>query len=270
VDTAGDGAFLCFQTVDDAIASVTELQNLISAENLARTREHQLAVRIGIHYGSVLTDGVQVTGDSVNFCSRVAATGNPGEIRLTKEAFFALADARHRLRCRMLPPASIKGIERPAELMLFRWRDQTAFPTKVRLETGQEYTLPDQDIISFGRLKEKDGHLTNDIVLQCSDDHATLQISRWHFELRRRANGFVIRAISSAPTVLNNRLLSKGVENPLAPGDSVRVGNVLSMRFEAPPRPSTEQDFGVETLITADPFAVRDAAAKKASEARRD
>jgi len=149
VDTAGDGAFLCFQTVDEAIASVVELQNLISIENLTRTREHQLAARIGVHHGSVLTDGIQVTGDAVNYCSRVAATASPGEIRLTKEAFFALADARQRLKCRMLPPVSVKGIERPAELMMYQWRDQSIFPTKVRLETGREYTLPDQDIISL-------------------------------------------------------------------------------------------------------------------------
>jgi class 3 adenylate cyclase len=267
VDTAGDGAFLCFQTVDGAIASVVELQRLISAENLTHAREHQLAVRIGAHHGSVLTDGVQVTGDAVNYCSRVAATANPGEIRLTKEAFFALADARQRLRCRMLPPVSIEGIERPAELMLFQWRDQSIFPTKVRLETGQEYTLLDQDIISFGRLEEKDGNPANDIVLQCSDEHATLQISRWHFELLRRATGFVIRAVSNAPTVLNDHLLSKGEEHPLAPGDSVRVGNVLSMRFEGP-LTSAGQNGGVETFIPQDPAAVLNAVGRKAPEVR--
>ena len=269
VDTAGDGAFLCFQTVDEAIASVVELQNLISIENLTRTREHQLAARIGVHHGSVLTDGIQVTGDAVNYCSRVAATASPGEIRLTKEAFFALADARQRLKCRMLPPISVKGIERPAELMMYQWRDQSIFPTKVRLETGREYTLPDQDIISFGRLGEKDGNLANDIVLQCSDDLATLQISRWHFELRRRASGFVIRAVSDAPTLLNNHLLSKGEEHPLAPGDTVRVGNVLSMRFEAP-LPSAGQDNRLETLIPLDPAAVLDEIARKPAEAPQD
>ena len=267
VDTAGDGAFLCFPAVDDAVAAVVELQNLISAENSTRTREHQLAVRIGIHHGPVLTDGVQVTGDSVNFCSRVAATANPGEIRLTKEAFFAFADVRRRLDCRMLPPVPIKGIERPAELMLFQWRDQAAFPARVRLETGEELTLPDQDIISFGRLRDKDGYPTNDIVLQCPDDRNTLQISRWHFELRRRTGGFVIRALSSAPTVLNNRILSKGEEQPLAPGDSVRVGNVLSIRFEAP-RAHVDQRNRLETLLPMDPSAIELAIPARTSEAR--
>ncbi len=251
VDTAGDGAFLCFQPVEDALASVVELQNLISAENSTRTREHQLAIRIGIHHGSVLTDGVQVTGDAVNFCSRVAATANPGEIRLTKEAFFALADVSHRLKCRMLPPVSIKGIERPAELMLYQWRDQSIFPAKVRLETGREYTLPDQDIISFGRLREMDGRPANDIVLEGVDDLATRKISRWHFELRRRTDGLVIRAISNAPTVLNGRLLSKGEEHPLYPGDSVRIGNVLSLRFESA-RVPVEQGSRFATLVQLD------------------
>jgi len=265
VDTAGDGAFLCFQAMDGALASAVELQNLISAENLTRSREHQLAVRIGIHHGSVLTDDVQVTGDAVNFCSRAAATAKPGEIRLTKEAFFALADARQRLRCRMLPPVPLKGIERPAELMLYQWRDQFIFPTKVRLENGEEYTLPDQDIISFGRLQEKDGFPANDIVLRGANEIATLQISRWHFELRRRRTGFVIRAVSSASTVLNDRLLSKGEEHPLAPGDRVRVGNTLTLQFEAPSPPGSN-DNRLETLIPLDPSALLHTDDRKAAE----
>jgi hypothetical protein len=110
----------------------------------------------------------------------------------------------------MLPAVSLKGIERPAELMLYHWRDQSIFPTKVLLETGEEYPLSDQDVISFGRLKEKEGSPANDIVLQCADEHATLQISRYHFELRRTACGFVIRAVSIAPTVVNDLPLSKG------------------------------------------------------------
>ena len=30
-------------------------------------REHQLIVRVGLHWGPALTDGASVTGDSVNF-----------------------------------------------------------------------------------------------------------------------------------------------------------------------------------------------------------
>jgi adenylate cyclase len=248
VDTAGDGVFLCFPTVDGAASSMIELLKLISLENCSRSREHQLAVRIAIHHGPVLTDGIFVTGDSVNFCARVTGSANPGEIRITRQAFFAFTDVRSRLKCHMLPPVSVKGLDQPAELLVLDWRDHAAFPTMVRLETGQEYELPDQDIISFGRLKERDGYPANDIVLRCQDETQSLQISRWHFELRRRNEGFLIRAVTNVPTELNGRLLEKGEECPLRPGDCVCVGKVLSLRFDAP-RQLEEQQSGTATIV---------------------
>src|SRR5437868_11862147 len=82
VDTAGDGAFTVFAGVEQAAESFIALENLASAQNAGYAREHQLAVRIGLHYGPALTDGVAVTGDSVNYAARVASSGGPGEIRL--------------------------------------------------------------------------------------------------------------------------------------------------------------------------------------------
>src|SRR5262249_43606439 len=102
VDTAGDGAFLTFPTVEAAIAACIELQKAISAANATRPREHQLQVRLGIHFGPALTDGEQVSGEAVNLASRVAASGTPGEIRLSKEAFQECTNVLHRLSCRPL------------------------------------------------------------------------------------------------------------------------------------------------------------------------
>jgi class 3 adenylate cyclase len=249
LNTAGDGALLCFDTVDETTSTIVEYLRRISIDNASYTREHQLVVRTGIHYGPVLMDGDQIAGDSVNFCSRVTTSAGPGEVRLTKDAFYSLSDVKYRLKCRILPPAIVKGVERPVEVMALDWRDHTIFPTRVRLETGEEHHLPDQDIISFGRLDEKDGFPANDIVLQCSDEQETLQISRWHFELRRRPDGFVIRVISNAPLNLNGHLLAKGEERPIRTGDSVRVGNVLSLQFLTPEAPQTNIG-GSETIIS--------------------
>src|SRR5690349_17545013 len=66
VDTAGDGAFLCFPTADQAIEALSKLQTKLVEWNSSRASEHHLLVRIGIHFGPALTDGTVVTGDSVN------------------------------------------------------------------------------------------------------------------------------------------------------------------------------------------------------------
>lgn len=248
VDTAGDGAFLCFPTVDKAVPALVGLLRLISSENASRSREHQLAVRIGIHQGPVLTDDVQVTGDAVNLCSRLTATAGPGEIRLSKDAFFACTTTEYRLKCRPLGPVSLKGFDRPAELLLLEWRDRALFPAYVQFDTGTRVSLPDQDIISFGRLREKDGLQANDIVLQCPEEGQTLQISRWHFELRRGLDGYSLKVLSDSATHVNGQLTAKGEIRPIRPGDSVRVGNVLSLQFLASERQSDGKG-GDETIF---------------------
>src|SRR5262249_30204218 len=107
VDTAGDGAFICFPTVDDAVAGLVPLQRMVLDQNLSRPLAHHLNVRSAIHYGPVLTDGVVVTGDAVNLCARITSTAQAGEIRLSKPAFVSLSGPG-RMRCTTLPPAELK------------------------------------------------------------------------------------------------------------------------------------------------------------------
>src|SRR4051812_3092130 len=169
VDTAGDGAFLTFPTADTAIGALIELQKIVSRANGTRSRDHQLRLRTGLHWGPVLTDGSAVSGDAVNQCARVAASAEPGEMRLTREMFQEIAVA-HRLNCRALGPVDLKGVARQVELFVMDWRDPLAFPTHIVIEeTREERRLPDQDIISFGRLREHEGTAANDVVLTLAD-----------------------------------------------------------------------------------------------------
>ena len=238
VDTAGDGAFLAFPSANAAAEALIEFQQLVSRENANRARDHQLQVRIGVHWGPVLTDGVVVSGDSVNLCARVGASAGIGEIRLTREAFQDLA-ATHRLNCRPLGPVELKGISRQIELLSLEWRDRALFPTLFRIEeTDEEVTLPQQDIITFGRLREHEGALANDVVLALPDPLQARQISRWHFELRRFADGFRLRPVSEGATEVDGALIAKGQEVIIKPGSKIRVAHVLNLTFASPPTQS--------------------------------
>ncbi|MEO8278360.1 MAG: adenylate/guanylate cyclase domain-containing protein, partial [Ideonella sp.] len=57
VDTAGDGAFCAFINPETAVRAVIDLHLQIARSNSGRGRQHQLQVRVGVHWGSVLTDG---------------------------------------------------------------------------------------------------------------------------------------------------------------------------------------------------------------------
>lgn len=233
VDTAGDGAFSYFDTAAAAAQAVSRLFGAVTEANEHRQREHQLSLRVGLHHGRVLSDGVQVTGDAVNLCARIAASAEPGEVRLSRE-FFQELGPQLRLMCRPLGEMEFKGVGRPVSVLALEWRDPTVFPSTVQvLETGQRYVLPARDTVSFGRLETIEGMQANDIVLALPEPERTRLISRWHFELHRRADGYVLRAVSSQPTLVDGVAAVAGQEMPLRPGSLVCLSGVMSLRFES-------------------------------------
>jgi class 3 adenylate cyclase len=234
VDTAGDGAFACFPAASAATEAMTALLQQLSEANQHRLREHQVVLRIGLHWGHVLTDGVQVTGDAVNLCARIAASAEAGQIRLSREMFQELPP-EHRLLCRRTGPAALKGIGRDVELLSLEWRDPMRFPSVLLIqETGQRIVLPAQDIVSLGRLEMIEGLSANDIVLALPDEAATRRISRWHCELRRRPTGFVLRAVSSPSTTVDGRPVERGEDVPVVPGSVVVLSGVITLRLLSP------------------------------------
>ncbi len=231
VDTAGDGAFMCFPTADQAIEALSTLQLKLVEFNASRAPEHHLLVRVGIHFGPALTDGAVVTGDSVNLCARVTATAEASSIRVTKAAFMELASAR-RLRCKALPSVELKGIANPVEILEFAWREPVSFPSTVLVEeTGQVHKLPHDDTVTFGRLAEHDGVRANDIILTLPDESQLARISRWHFELRRQPDGFYLRPVSEQTTEVDGVAVTRGGQVLIRPGSKVRLGGVMTLAF---------------------------------------
>ena len=252
VDTAGDGAFLVFPTAEAAAAAFIELQTNISGDNLTRPREHQLQVRLGLHWGPVLTDGDQVTGEAVNLAARVTASAAPGEIRLTMDVFRSFSNTFYRLSSRVLGPVALKGIFRPVDLLSLQWRDRNLYPDSVRIrETGWQVRLPPQDTISFGRLQENEGVAANDVVLSMTEMADTLKISRWQFELRRYPDGFRLRPVSEQLTEVDGVPIAKGMEVPIRPGTLVRVARVATLEFFS--QPMVSGPGGGETLMPTTP-----------------
>lgn len=240
VDTAGDGAFVVFPSVDAGAAAFIGLQRALSTQNEGYPREHQLLLRVGVHFGPALTDGALVSGDAVNFAARVCGAAAPGEVRLSRAAFRELGKDL-RLRCRGLPPVALKGIADLQELVALDCFDRSLLPAKVRvLETGEEFALPAQDTIAFGRLAERNGIVANDIVLTLPDAEKARQVSRWHFELRRRAGGFLLRSVTDQSTVVDGVTLAKGDERPVLPGATVRLGKVLTLELLAEAAPADD------------------------------
>ena len=243
VDTAGDGAFLCFPTMNGAAKAMVELQRHIAIDNDNRPVEHRLVVRVGLHFEPALTDGVLVSGDSVNFSSRVAGAASLSEIRLSAAAYQEMSDVSLRLRCYKQKAVILKGVAEPVELLILDWLDPNVFLASVRIE-GVDLTLPSRPIIRFGRLREQDGEAANDVILEAKDPEMSNRISRWHFELHRKSKGYMLRSVSSSSTEVDGAVVPKGAEVVIRPGSKVRVGGVLTLELLGDTRASYP-----ETLI---------------------
>jgi class 3 adenylate cyclase len=235
VETAGDGAYMAFPDVDAAADGLIDFLKQMSLDNLGVPREHQLTVRVGIHHGHVLTDGKAVTGDTMRLGSKVQATAEPNEIRVSRDAFIAFKRIEHRLKCKAVSGDKAKldmGGGRPLELMVLDWRDWSIFPETVKIdETGETIKLPSKDIMSFGRLREHDGVPANDVVIALPDKVDAQKISRWHFELRRRPDGYMLHPLSEQVTEVDGHLVTKGNSAPVRPGTVVRLAQAATLRF---------------------------------------
>ena len=242
VDTAGDGAFSVFPTVEHAAAALIAMGHALSAHNAGYAREHQLIVRAGAHFGGVLTDGAAVTGDAVNIAARIAATALPGEIRLSEVAFRELKPER-RLLCHGVGMVPLKGVAEPLLLMVLEWRERSRFASRVKiLESGEEIPLPQLDTITFGRLRDQAGVSANDVVLQMRDKEKGLRVSRWHFELRRQPEGFLIRSVTDQTTEVDGQVLTKGQETMLRPTAKVLLAGVMTLEFMPEDGPVQAED----------------------------
>jgi hypothetical protein len=218
--------------------------------NASRARQHQLGVRIGLHWGAVLTDGVAVTGDAVHVAARVARAAAPGAVCLTREVFQELGPGL-RLHCHPCGSQTLKGLPHPVELLELDWRNPEDFPRRVRIdEMAVEIDLPQQDIVSFGRLLEHEGARANDVVLHHPDPERQRQISRWHFELRRVVDGLRLRALSDAVTTVDGRRVERGAEVPVRGGSCIGVAGVLTLTLAGPARPADDEASGRTTLVT--------------------
>jgi len=230
----GDGLHACFPTVKGAIRATFAFFEGLSRYNYEATRENQLKVRASIHYGPVLTDGELVAGAEVELSASVADMVDVTEIWLTQPAFRQASNVT-RTMCQPLENLEVFDGRRTVEVYLLPWRtDRNAPALFVNEETGEATELPGFDTISFGRLDQlADGTAANDIVLDHPEASVRRSISRWHFELRRTAEGYILRQVSGQVTEVDGEEIGQNEEAPVRPGSVVRIANALTLRFGA-------------------------------------
>lgn len=104
VATAGDSVFAVFDSIVEAVECAAALQRTLAADG-----DDLIMVRIGMHFGDVLIEGDDLSGDGVNIAARLEELAPPGGIAVSDVVY---QEVRGRLPFTDAGPHTLKNIDR--------------------------------------------------------------------------------------------------------------------------------------------------------------
>ncbi|WP_300031884.1 tetratricopeptide repeat protein [uncultured Roseobacter sp.] len=85
--SAGDSAFMVFESAVAAVTFAVEMQKALAEENEGLPETEQIWFRFGINLGEVLVSGDEITGESINIAARIEAFAAPGQVCISGAAY---------------------------------------------------------------------------------------------------------------------------------------------------------------------------------------
>jgi len=85
--SAGDSAFMVFESAVTAVTFAVEMQKELSEENEGLAEDEQIWFRFGINLGEILVRGDEVAGETINIAARIEAFAAPGQVCISGSAY---------------------------------------------------------------------------------------------------------------------------------------------------------------------------------------
>ena len=120
VKRTGDGAFVEFRSVVEAVRCAMEVRSGLAERNAGLPPDKRIEARVGIHLGDVVeeSDG-DLMGDEVNIAARLEGICEPGCVCLSAAAYEQVRDKLH-VAFVDLGEQSLKNIARPVRAYLVK------------------------------------------------------------------------------------------------------------------------------------------------------
>lgn len=128
IKTIGDEIMCTFPGAETAFHAACAIQTALENETTDSTQ--QMRVRIGFHYGDVISEAGDVYGDTVNVAARVAAVTRAGQIMTTLAAFDMLPPAL-REKTHPIFRAEFKGKQEQLEIFQVIWEADDMMRTRI-------------------------------------------------------------------------------------------------------------------------------------------
>jgi class 3 adenylate cyclase len=197
VKTIGDEAMVVFPAADQAVTAAGEIQLRMS--ELARQRNLNISLRVGLHCGEAIESDNDVYGDCVNVAARMVALAKGGQVILTEATADALSPEL-RGKVREVDVLTVKGKEKDIVIMELVWHDSaelTTLTTRPKLRPARLELVHGTRAFELGLAMKavaigRDAQ--NDVVI------ADRLASRMHARIERRRDKFVLVDQSSNGT----------------------------------------------------------------------
>ena len=168
-DNAGDGFFIIFYNIQEALQFVLNVQKTIVLQSWPG--DYAIKIRIGLHIGDVYHKNDNYSGEEVNRCARICDAGNGGQVLLSQQ-IAALINGRAPLGVELIDKGfyALKDFHTPMHLF------QLHIPgLGDRLDTPRAWAAnPILGILPFKNMsKDKDDHdlgygIAEDLIISLS------------------------------------------------------------------------------------------------------
>ncbi|MFK8080368.1 MAG: tetratricopeptide repeat protein [Granulosicoccus sp.] len=193
VQTRGDGLYLLFDSVMDAVRLANKVQQLAAQENAPLPEPQKVMLRVGVHMGDVMQVTDQYVGDSVNIAARIETMAPIGSVCISAAVY---EQVKHKLNVgfEYVGRIDLKNIPDPVDIYRISHNTQVALMSAS--PRPKEHTLiasaldslfankPTVAVLPFANLDRSDQDdffadgITEDLITNLSRFHALAVISR--------------------------------------------------------------------------------------------
>lgn len=244
VKTIGDEVMATFPGADQALNAAAQMQKTIKGHSGLRVDGQPVAIRIGCHFGPVMTESHDIFGVTVHTANRMTSQAKAGQVIIT-EATVTRLSPQWRSACRLIDNAPIKGqgTEVPLYEVLWQADDVTSMVRAVPLSVDQshsvrlrlwwldrEIALDDQNsVLTIGRADENDLVVKGSLISRL---HARIEFVRHKFMLvDHSTNGTFVRTTSGEDSFVRRDTLQLKGTGTIGLGRLPESDSAQTIRF---------------------------------------
>ena len=143
VKTIGDSFLVEFESALDALRCATEIQSYLHDYNVSSKEDWKIKLRIGIHLGDVIHQGVDVFGDAVNIANRIEQVAGPEGICISQQVYDQVQN-KFDIPLVSLGEKALKNVSKPVQVysVQMSWEQPTSSKDAATLPRDRIAILP--------------------------------------------------------------------------------------------------------------------------------